>query len=55
LLGALQSLFPANSERRLAELLKKQGDSGLSDAERIELQGLLTVDRSGSDGTRPRT
>ena len=55
LLGALESLFPANSERRLAELLKKQGESGLSDAERIELQGLLTIDRSGSDGMRPRT
>ena len=43
LADALAQLYPAGREKRLQELLKKQGREGLADTERIELQGLLTV------------
>jgi len=43
LADALTQLYPAGREKRLQELLKKQGREGLTDTERIELQGFLTV------------
>jgi DNA primase len=52
LAGALSQLYPAGAEKRLEELLKKQGREGLTDAERIELQGFLTVD--GASPLAPR-
>lgn len=51
--GALSQLFPESTARRLEELLKKRTSEGLTDAERVELQGFLTVDRSGSAASGP--
>lgn len=48
LAGALQQLLAERSESRLEELLRKKGQDGLTESERIELQGILTTDRSGS-------
>ena len=42
LAGALEQLFPQRRERRLDELVRKKGEAGLNEAERLELQGLLT-------------
>jgi len=42
LAGALQQLFPHRLERRLAELMSKKSQGSLNEAERLELQGLLT-------------
>src|SRR5262245_20309907 len=38
LTGALEQLFPERLERRLDELVRKQSQGGLTDAERVELQ-----------------
>ncbi len=46
LAGALKTLLAESSNGRLEELLRKQ--SSLTESERIELQGFLTNDRSGS-------
>lgn len=48
LAGALKQLMSESSEGRLAELLRKKGEDGLTDSERVELQGLLTNERPGS-------
>jgi DNA primase len=42
LAGALQQLFPHRLERRLDELVRKKSQGNLNEAERLELQGLLT-------------
>jgi DNA primase len=42
LTGALEQLFPEATDQRLDELVRKQGREGLTDAERLELQGFLT-------------
>jgi DNA primase len=43
LADALTQLYPAGGEKRLQELLKKQGREGLTDSERVELQVFLTI------------
>lgn len=42
LADALQQLFPHRLERRLDELVRKKSQGSLNEAERLELQGLLT-------------
>ena len=42
LAGALEQLFPHLLDQRLDELVRKSGREGLTDAERLELQGFLT-------------
>jgi DNA primase len=47
LAGALQQLLAERSESRIEELLRKKGQDGLTEAERIELQGILTRKQTG--------
>jgi DNA primase len=55
LAGALEQLFPERWERRLDELVRKQREAGLTEAERLELQGFLTRTQAGIDAPRHRT
>jgi DNA primase len=55
LTGALESLFPERRIQRQRELLGKNAREGLTDAERAELQGFLTIPGPGSDIARHRT
>ena len=55
LVGALEQLFPEKLERRLDELVRKQSQGGLTDAERVELQSFLTQRTDVQDGPRQRT
>jgi DNA primase len=55
LLGALEQLYPERGERRLDELLRKQAREGLTDAERLELQAVLTKGRPEPDAPGQRT
>ena len=55
LTGALEQLFPERLERRLDELVRKQSEGGLTEAERVELQSFLTSRRDPGDEPRQRT
>ena len=55
LAGAIQQLFPERLERRLDELVRKQAQGALTEAEKIELKGFLTKTQAGIDGPRHRT
>ena len=46
--GALRQIFPERAVQRREELLRKKAHEGLTDAERIELQGFLTRFQPGT-------
>jgi DNA primase len=55
LAGAIQLLFPERLERRLDELVRKQAQGDLTEAEKVELKGFLTQTQAGHEGPRHRT
>lgn len=55
LADALGQLFPERWERRLEELVRKQAQEGLTETERIELQGFLRRAQKDFDSTGQRT
>jgi DNA primase len=55
LVGALEQLFPERLDQRLDELVRKQAREGLTDAERLELQGFLTQVKHPANPAGQRT